>query len=609
MALDPAQQDDDEQKKQQEEAAKQLQQPVAAQPTPTPVAKPAQTIAATPKPQPIAQPVATPQPVQQFGTPAQQLQQPAASTRTRTPTPISSYQRLQDYLRSGQTQAQGLGGAVQQNITNQATAGRQALGTAAQSFNKQVEAAGLTRNADRTSQLIAKAAGLNKGEKLSDEELAEIKKIASTQQGFAGLAPADLTAISQYATALGAAEGATEKAALTGSESGRQALLSDIYGANKPYTSGQSLLDQALVGSSQAPATQLAATRKSLVTENQLNNEVTAAEQAAATTRSAKSKEVNDAVTDVTSALGMEHGQGALGGLEQMILDRTKNEQQRVTDTNALIDQATKDGGFNNFGWSDAQQKLITQLGMTQEDINNVKTTGGLKEDLFNKLKDVSAQTVTSQDDYAKLNALYKIADMYNRTAEQLPVSEQDDLGALISQKSGLDMNKVKAAQAEVNNLVQLKQNEIAGNLSTVKVPDYRFGRDMDVPAASRDIVARMTDGDFQVSDNSEADKILAEYDKQLGTLNQFKQSYGLPAMSTSDLSDAAVLPIMEKMILNMPMGNPALRYLYGRTYTMENMPTDNPELYAAIKEQAKRIQSLEYYNKLFNVGTPEWRR
>lgn len=604
---DPYSQVSEEQKKQ-EEAAKQLAatqaQPAAPTtapaPTPAPIQAPAQPAAPTPAPQ---KPV-----IQNLGQPAQQLQQPASPTRQRTPTPVTSYQRLQDYLRSGQTQAQGLGGRVQQTIATQAAAGSQALGQASQNFSQQVEAAGLTRDADRTATLISKAANLKQGEKLTPEELAELQKIASTQQGFEGLAPADLTAIADYAAALDNLGQAKVKAGLTASEAGRESLLGSIYSDQAPYTSGQSLLDQLLLGSSQQPATQMAGLRDKLVGQDVYGKAITAAEQAAQDKRAAEAEEISKAVGDVTTGVGMEEGAGALGGIEKTIKDRIAAENKRVSDTNALIDQAQKDGNFANFGWSPAQQQLIKLLGLTDIQVNDLKQTGGIRDDMFIKLKEMNIQTGTSADELAKLNALYQIADMYGRTTPEEKATEGADLGSLLDQKAGLDVDKVEAAKKEAKDRVEGQRSSIATNLSAIPVPDYRFNKGADIVTASRDIIERMTDGHFVEDDNNEADKIIKLYQGQLDNLNNYAKSIGVPGTPGPDLSDINVVATMKKMFNNTSFGR-----MYGNFRAgfknIDVMQERNPSLWKAMFEQAKRIVALEYFNKLFDKESPQWRR
>ena len=616
MALDPYQ--EEEQKKQaaiQQQTAEQQQQQAeqqkqAVQPPTTPTPAPTTVTAPTPVQTQVVKPAAPPvQPVTQFGPPAQQLQQPT-TTRKRTPTPISSYQRLQEYLRTSQPQAQGLSGSVQQDIRSTAAAGSQALGQAAQSFSQKVEEAGLTRNADRTSQLIAKAANLKKGEALTDAELAELQSIASKQQGFEGLAPADLTAISDYATAQQKLGEATTKAELTGTESGREALLSGIYGKQAPYTSGQSWLDQLLTGSTKQSSADLANLREQIVGGDVYGKQLSAAEKAAVAKRLAEQEEVGKATEDVTTGVGMERGQGALGGLEQSILDTVTSENKRVDDINALIDKAMAEGSFTQFGNTVAQKQLIKDMGLTQAQINDIRATGDINKDqIFYKLKKLNEQTATTPDQYAKLQALYKIGDMFNRTSEKLPVEEREDLGTLLGQQTGLDVAKINAAKKQNEEVMKSEILNRGANLKAVKPVDYGFGRDMDTVSASKDIIGRMTDIHFVESDNKEADKVLKVYQDEFASLNATRQARGLQAIPSPTFDDQVFKDTLNSVFKNSWFG--AIQWMNGRSpfASLDDLRNRNPAAYSAIVEQAKRVRALEYYNTMFGIDNPVWRR
>lgn len=608
MALEPYQDEEKEkdaveqqseqqataQAEQQKEAVKQLQPTVAPTPAPQPQARPAATTTPTPQ-------------VQQFGPSAQQLQQPTTTSK-RTPTPISQYQRLQEYLRTNQPQAQGLGGQLQQSVRSSAAAGSQALGQAAQSFSQKVEEAGLTRNADRTSQLISKAANLKSGEALTDEELAELQNIASKQQGFEGLAPADLTAIAEYATAQQKLGEATQKASLTGTEAGREALLADIYGKKSPYVSGQALLDQLLTGSSKVPSEQLATLREKVVGGDVYGQKLSAAEKAAVARRLAEQQEVEKAAEDVQTGLGGAAGEGLLGGLEQQILDRVTAENKRAADTNALIDQVVSEGKIEAFGDTMAQKQLIQELGLTPEQVADIKATGGEDKDLiFNKLKDVSEQTATSPDEYARLNALYNIADMFGRQAQKLAVQEGEDLGSLIGQKASLDVEKIRAAKQHNEDLMKADLLTRGSNLSGKKPEGYRFGPQLDVVQAATDIMNRMTDKKFVASDNQEADKVLKVYQDELADYNNKRQAKGLSPVPAYAPSDADVLRNLKFVFENSFFyNNPAFG---GGMRTIQDLQRGNPAVYNEMKEQAKRVGALEYYGNLFKVPVPQWHK
>lgn len=519
MALDPVnQQPDDEQNAQQPGQFQALQNYVQAPAQPAPQAQPqpapnVNVQIARPQPvnAPAQQPVQPRTAPQQFGPQAQQLQQPVQSPRQRTVAP-TAYSRLQDYLQSSQSQAGQLGNVLQGNVMDQATAGRQALGQAAQSFSQKVEAAGLTRNADATSQLITKAANLKAGESLTPEELKQLTDISATQKGFQGLAPADLNAIAEHANAQASFDEAKTRAGLTASNSGTQSLLGDVYGQNNQYTTGQSMLDSILTGSSKVPATQLAGLRDQLVTQDVLGKEDQAAKDAATAKKASEWDEITQAANDVTSGIGMQQGQGALGTLEQTIRDRITTQNQRTDDINKLIDQVYQEGNIGHFGSTSAQQKLIAALGLSQNDINQIKRTGGVSTDIFQKLKQLNEETGTSKDDYAKLQALYNIADAFGRTSNKIGATGDADMGTLIDQKGGIDQQKVYAAQNQ--NAQQMnadKAQRVSNALDNTNIKDYRFGANTSVRNAAIDIYDRMRTGSFRDDiDNPEADKVIS---------------------------------------------------------------------------------------------------
>ena len=476
--------------------------PVSAQPPPPPTTP-------APAPQPVQPPAPTPQ---QFGPQAQQLQQPVSQPKTTVSTPVTSFTRLQDYLRTGQPQAQGLGSTLQSQIQNQAATGRQALGQAAQSFTQQVETAGKTTDEQRVNDLIERAAHLKPGESLTDAEFQELFDVASKKEGFAGAAPGDLTHTDQFADALKNLSEAKAKAALTGQTGGLQALLSDIFSpAEKQYTSGQSLLDAILTGSSKAPATALTGLRDEYVTKDVLTKEQQDALDATDKLRSEKEAALNTEFGNISSKVGTKADEGLIGNMEKTIKNRITVKNEQVEKVNKLIANVTSDpANIVNFGSTTGDKELIATLHLTNSQVALIRQTGGRDPSIFNLLKELNEQTGTTKEEYSQLQALYKIGEKFGRTQTRLVGEDMGDVGSLTDQQGSVDWERVQNdVQRNAEEANRTRQDSIFKSLA-VPMDDYEHGRGSTVHDAAIDIYDRMRTGSFKpVEDNADADRVL----------------------------------------------------------------------------------------------------
>lgn len=522
----------------------QYAQPATLQPSVTPNQPAAQPqVAPRPVPQPT-QPV-----VQQFGQPQQP--QPAQRRQTTT-TPTTASTRYNQTIQQNAPQAQAVSSGLAQAIQNPVDQARQKLAAAQKEFNDKVAASGLTRNQDATSALINKAANLKTGQTLTPEEFAQLQSITDTKSKFGeGVRDTDFIALQNYVDAMGQAQKAQEYAGLTGDDASRQQLLNTLVN-NAQYGQGQSLLDSLLAGGVQPAAQQLGDIRKNLITEDQLGKALTNAQTGAAGTRAAEQDEINAAYQDIQNMLdNKEQGTGVLSDLEQGIKNRVAAKNKDVKATNDLIDKALINSG-PNFGDSKLEKQLIAKLKLSPADVKLIQQAGpDLRSTIVNKLKDVNEQTVTTGDELARLNQLYKIGGLVNRQGDHIAAQEGEDLGSLYNQKAKIDSAQAKKAANENKAAADQRASELKKDaIETLNVPGYMGNKNpSNAKTSALDAYDRMFGGRVVPGDTVDADRVIKTFQSQIDAINKNYTDKGLPAPVSVKPSQKQIMEQANKVL------------------------------------------------------------
>lgn len=579
-----------------------LAQPTAQKQTST--QQPVQVPQPSVQPQPITPVVATvpvqPQ-AQQFGQPQQP--QPAQPRQT-TMTQNTAAQRYNQMLQQNAPQAQAVSSGLAQVIEDPVTQAKKKLDAAQAEFRQKVAESGLTRDAGRTSDIINKAAALQAGQTLTPEEFAELENISKTKETFGeGVRDSDFVSLQNYVQALGEADKAKQLAGLTETTSDRQELLSQLVG-DRAYGEGQSLFDSLLAGGVQPASQQLGDIREQLITQDILGKQATEEEQRATGARSLEEEEIASAYKDIQDMLDGE-GTGKLASQEKAIRDRVQAENLRVKELNNEIDSVLKNKG-SIFGDSTAERNLIKKLGLTDSDVQKIQSAGpNVTSDIINKLKEASEQTMTSKDELARLNELYKIGDLTNRQGEQITAQEGDDLGSLINQKADINKDRLQAMIRENTQNANTRKNEINQSALESPIQTYKYGKGISTKNAAIDIYDRMRSGSFKPeADNAEADKVIKNLQNAVNKTQNYYKSQGLkvqplPSPSSSDIQDAFNAIWENSGVAKYPINNTKL--YNGNINTLK---AQNPKLYNSIYSSAARmatIKKLAEYNNFFN--------
>lgn len=532
----------------------QLAQPSPLQTTSTPQ----QPIQAQAAPKPVSQPV-QPAP-KQFGQPQQP--QPVQPRQT-TMTPTTASTRYSQMIQQNAPQAQAVSSGIAQAVQNPAIQAQRSLDAAQKQFSDMVQTSGLTRNQDRTAELINKASRLSVGQQLTPEEMAELQNIATTKEQFGeGVRDTDFVALQNYVDALGQAQKAKEYAGLTGDDISRQQLLQSLAG-DQSYTGGQSLFDSLLAGGTQPAAEQLGALRQNLVTDDSLGKALTSAQETATGARELEQSEIESSYKDIQDMLDAQ-GTGKLAGLEQQIRDRVASENARVKDLNNRIDRSIAGSG-KVLGDTDKEKADIAKLGLTPAQVTQINQAApDLRSKIVQRLKEVNEQTATSKNEQARLNELYKIGNLVNRQGDKINAQEGSDLGSLLNQKANYNTGVATAAQKETVKAAEQRSNELKKEaLESMKVPGYRGSKTpQNARASANDTFQRMLTGATQAKDLAEADKVIKSFKSQAEKINKEYTSKNLPAPINLKISNADIMKQANNMIKS---GSGQIVGMYGK--------------------------------------------
>ena len=315
---------------------------------------------------------------------------------------------------SGNKLGQAVGGGIQQ--VGQQT--KQQLNQAQQQFQQQAQQNqfNTAQNQQLTQNVLQDPTqytqfGLNTPE---SQQASQFQRLISGQyQGPQTLQNADqLQAQTQDATQLGQA---------IGSQAGRIGLLQRFVGTPQ-YKQGQQTLDALLLGQTGSP--QLAAAKRSaLGIQAQTGNALAGAQ----------------AIGQQFTNEAQEFGKNLQGQVGQSVTDQDARLQQQATEL-----QAQRDKDLENvrqqFSSGQLSSDMAAQLG-----INEGQKTYGIDANAFLNPSAIkaSAQNVASEQDYARLNALRKLAGGF------APTSAQEALGKY----AGQDTQAGELAKNPVYNL------------------------------------------------------------------------------------------------------------------------------------------------------------
>ena len=457
--------------------------PAAQQPTP-------QQLIAQRAAQQAAQRVAQPQ---MFGQPQQP--QPAQPRQTLM-TPTTAGQRYRQMLQQNVPQAQAVASGLAQTISTPEAEAQRRLAAAQQEFQQRIAETGLERTPEKTREIIERAAGLGAGQELSPEEFAELERIAATRQGFGeGTRVEDFLSLENYLQAVSQAQEAQEMARMAGTTGARQTLLQQLV-RRPEYTSGQALFDALLAGGT-APAAQTIEDVRSRILEQDVlgkAEERTLADIEAA--RTAEQEEVEAAYQDIQKFLD-EGDAGALSGLESSIRQRAESETERAKELNADIGKLLQPkvaGKVNTIiGDTDKEREIIEKLGLTPEQVEGINSISPEnRTNLIERLKEnITEQTVTSPEELARLNALYKISGLTGRESPRLAVAEGEDLGTLAQQRVKVGKEALEAGRKQTETAIQSAKDVIKDTLSS-SIKNYEYGKNMSISSAAKDFYNKM---------------------------------------------------------------------------------------------------------------------
>ena len=478
-----------------------IQQQAAAPITPIAQQQAAAPIAQQPTPQQlIAQRAAqqaeqrTAQP-QMFGQPQQP--QPAQPRQTLM-TPTTAGQRYRQILQQNVPQAQAVASGLAQAISTPEAEAQRRLAAAQQEFQKRITEAGLDRDEKATKEIFGRIAQLQAGQEISPEDLAKLQRIADTREDFGtgeGIRTEDFLSLENYLQAVSQAQEAQEMARLAGDTGTRQTLLRQLV-RRPEYTSGQALLDSLLAGGTAPAAQTIQDVRSRLLEQDVLGKAEEQTLKDIEKARATEQKEIDSAYEDIQKFL--DGDTGALSGLESTIRDRVVSEAKRAKELNEDIDilLQPKVAGKTNaiIGDTDEERQLIEKLGLTPEQVQGINAVEPKsRTSLIERLKeDVTEQTVTSAEELAKLNALYKIADITGRKAPRLAVAEGEDLGTLAEQKAKVSKEAIESGRKQTDVLIKSAKDAVKDTLSS-GIENYEYGKNMSISSATKDLYNKMT--------------------------------------------------------------------------------------------------------------------
>jgi hypothetical protein len=461
------------------------------------------------------------------------LSQGQPATAKGGPTSSGSFTNLQSYLDANKDQSAGLGAKVEQGIQSTVNQGRTELDNSNKEFNQKISDAGIDRNAMSAQALrsIANKAYTSPNA-LNDSDVGMYDTIRAKTSSFDATAPKQLNDLSSYQTAKSTLQQAQDKAALTGSEGGRETLLRDQF-KRPDYSKGQSSLDQLFTQNVPENRQRFEKLRSGLLGDSGLVSEQNKAIQAANEKRTATQGDLSLANQDI-----------------QDILFNPKGLKQNLAPTILTAPGGTPPAMQNGFLSSAEQAALQTpvqkqaayqeSVKKAQEALNQYKQNNNLfNADISSAFVDpnngqqATLENSLSSDQLAQLQALNRLAGRNVNTIGDKVIGGLVDPNNRFNTQAQFDSGKA-------NNLIAERANQFGADLSNTlqnninkSVEGYKFG-DLPVGKAADDIEAKLTDAYMRPDvDVDEAEKVLNTYAGVQNEINKTRQIYGLPPINS----------------------------------------------------------------------------
>lgn len=307
------------------------------------------------------------------------------------PTKSGSFTNLNSYLDANKEQAGDMGSKVADKIVQYGSEARSEIDKAKNTFNQKVNEGSLT-NLDQAKsdaeRIVGQAKALSAGQKFDDSDIGRFKQIGST--AYQG--PRGFEDVGVYQPTQAAVKKSQDYSKLSESDSGRYALLDEIF--SKPtYNAGQRRLDNLLLSGSDDAKQSLSQARQNVA---DVGDEFLSATQESQQFADNRAKQI-----DETKSFANQLAQKAASDFQSSIDERvnTYNQRRNALDYGAIRSDLAD--------VSDLDLDLMRKLGL-----NSGYSTYGLElNNYFTDSGEGDRNRIASKDDVARAKALASIMD------------------------------------------------------------------------------------------------------------------------------------------------------------------------------------------------------
>jgi hypothetical protein len=391
----------------------------------------------------------------------------------------TGFTNIQSVIKANQ--GNKLGQAVAGGVQQQGQQVRAGVQQAGQKFGQQVQANRLGEQDQAQAQgLVTKAAGLQAGQDLSEQELTAAQKYA--QGAYQG--PQDIENSAQLA---GQAAEAEQLGRLGGSAAGRQGLLQRFVGAPQ-YSFGQQKLDNLLLGANQGALSQARASTRGVADQT-----ISAIEAARGQAQEAA------AGNQKFASLFKKNAEDTQGGITSTRDQALKAAQDKEAASSAAYDAFSKNlsglyGASNGYrtGQDNAGTMIDSFQGLdpaAKEKLKSVVTQAGAlgvdpRAAIGGILKQYQgaqglddASAFTTKDQAARINALSKLAGKETQDFSKAGSFKEGGGGINEEQadKSASSLQQIKSKNQAIQDAGQthLKAMQSPGSLDQVGIRTY----------------------------------------------------------------------------------------------------------------------------------------
>jgi hypothetical protein len=263
------------------------------------------------------------------GAPAPIGSQPPQSQGTRKKEGSGMFTNVRKYIQANKPVAQKMSGAVTGNIQQQAGALQQQVQNKQQQYQQSL---GQAQANLQQSQQFAKDTVQKAGSgQLSDQDFMRFHNLSTGKETV--VAPEALNVMDQSARA----SALQNLASRANQESGRQALLKNVFGENQRYTRGQQNLDALLLGSDPTANKQLVDQVKA--TTGELTDEIAQARQAALQSTAKAQMEARRMPEELLGMVGTAQDQ-----LQGSVAEQLETRRQQLLQEQQEFNQALASG-------------------------------------------------------------------------------------------------------------------------------------------------------------------------------------------------------------------------------------------------------------------------